>query len=282
MATVGEKYVTFKNGLSGLYDMSEAEAIAGMVFEHVLSFKRVGIALNRELVLDAKKEDAINEIHSELLTGKPIQYILGYTWFYGMKITVNEHVLIPRPETEELVDWVIKDAKGGADQIFLDVCTGSGCIALALKKEFPESLVTAIDFSQDALTVASQNARSAQLAIDFVKMDALDIKLKLFPSCIVSNPPYVLHSEINKMNRRVTEFEPHAALFVPDNDPLLFYRNIAEWAFKHLADNGMLFFEINESQSEEINKLLIHIGFSRVDFRKDMQGKIRMFRAVKS
>lgn len=283
MNTVADVYKHFISRLQDEYGNEEAEQVTILAFEQVLNYKRIDISINRDNTLNANANGALSNILEELCQGRPIQYILGYTWFYGMKLLVNEHVLIPRRETEELVHWVLSDIQSSRilpDSI-LDVCTGSGCIALAIKKEFPLVSVSAIDNSIGALETARQNANGKKLEIDFIRMNALNLFLNLSPSIVVSNPPYVLESEKEHLSTRVREHEPSVALFVPPDDPLIFYRRIGEWAFHQMPDNGKLYFEINEQMSEEISQLLSEIGFTRIDFKKDFQGKIRMFRAIK-
>ncbi len=283
MDTVGDIYKHFISRLNDEYEKEEAEQVTILAFEQVLNYKRIDISINRDKHVSANEKGALSNILEELCLGRPIQYILGYAWFYGLKLLVNEYVLIPRRETEELVHWVVKDIQDSRilPDTILDICTGSGCIALALKKEFPLASVLAIDNSVDALDLAQQNASRKNLKIDFIRMDALNLFLNIKPSIIISNPPYVLESEKKQLSVRVREHEPSGALFVPVDDPLIFYRRIGEWAFHQMPLKGRLYFEINEQMAEKISKLLIEIGFSRIDFKKDFQGKIRMFRAIK-
>jgi release factor glutamine methyltransferase len=201
-----------------------------------------------------------------------------------MKLRVNEHVLIPRPETEELVAAVLNDLKFSSLKapVVLDICTGSGCIALAIKRELSKSNVVAIELSSKALLLAKENADEQKLPVSFIQMDALNITLNIQPDIVVSNPPYIPESEKELLNKRVKDFEPAMALFVPNENPLIFYKSIAQWSIKNLNPGGKLFLEIHETFSEEIYTLLSHTGFDRVDRRKDLQGKFRMFRAIKS
>jgi release factor glutamine methyltransferase len=284
MSTTAEVFENFKTKLLRSYDVNEAEQVTIMVFEHILNYKRIDISLNREKQIERIFENQFQEILKELDSGKPIQYILSYSWFYGMKLMVNENVLIPRRETEELVHWIIHDLEimEKKDLTIFDICTGSGCIALSLKKKYPQCNIIASDISLDALAVAKTNSENENLSVQFLEMDALNMTLKTNPDIVVSNPPYVLSSEKAFMERKVTDFEPSIALFVPDNDPLIFYRKIASWAYTNLVSGGKLYFEINESMGEEINILLTETGFDRVDRRKDLQEKFRMFRAIKS
>ncbi len=284
MSTTAEVFENFKTKLLKSYDVNEAEQVTILVFEHILNYKRIDISLNKEKPIEKKIENQFQEILNQLDSGKPIQYILGYSWFYDMKLIVNENVLIPRRETEELVHWIIRDLEVMTRKDFsiYDICTGSGCIALSLKKKFPQCNIVATDISSAALAVAKANSEMENLPLQFLEMDALNMTIKANPDIIVSNPPYVLSSEKALMERKVTDFEPALALFVPDNDPLIFYRKIASWAYTNLVSGGKLYFEINESMSEEINNLLTETGFNRIDRRKDLQEKFRMFRAIKS
>ena len=284
MTTTAQIFETFKSKLLNIYDVNEAEQITVLAFENVLNYRRIDISLFKDKSIELDKENRFHEILSQLEAGKPIQYILGYSWFYGMKLFVNKNVLIPRRETEELVQWIIQDfAKSEKKDITIyDICTGCGCIALSLKKEFPKSQIFATDVSAEALAVAKKNSVNENLSIQFIQMDALAMTEKANPHIIVSNPPYILSRERKSMDRRVVDFEPALALFVPDDDPLIFYRKISDWAFINLVSGGKLYFEINESMSDKISKLLSESGFSTIDVRKDLQEKFRMFRAIKS
>jgi release factor glutamine methyltransferase len=284
MATTGELYREFKSRLAGIYENNEAEQVTVWAFEDVLNYGRIDISLNKDKSLNKEEEKRLSRILEELISGKPIQYIVGYSWFYGMKLKVNPNVLIPRHETEELTAWIIDDLQYAYDKkpVILDVCTGSGCIALALKKRFPQCRVAAVDISEDALDVARENSKTTNLEIEFSRADALRLDLSIKPDVIVSNPPYVSESEKEGMSKRVKDHEPSLALFVKNEDPLIFYREISGWAIKKLPHGGKLFFEINESKSEEVHDLLSNAGFYRIDLKKDLSGKCRMFRAIKA
>ena len=224
---------------------------------------------------------AIEQIQTQLLQHRPIQYVLGEAWFMGLKFFVNESVLIPRPETEELVSWVIDEHKNkGALQI-LDIGTGSGCIGISLQKNLPSSKVTLLDISEDALGIAAGNAKKLGATVQTQQLDILDesawASLPIY-DVIVSNPPYIKKTEAESMAKHVLDFEPSLALFVEDDDALIFYRKIALLAVRHLASNGVLNFEINEMLGEEVVVLLEELGFS-AQLRKDLQGKNRMVRA---
>jgi release factor glutamine methyltransferase len=214
----------------------------------------------------------------ELLKQKPVQYITGETEFYGYKIEVTPAVLIPRPETEELVKYIEDEGKSNRYGSVLDIGTGSGCIAIVLKKIFRAAKVTGIDISEEALKTAIKNNKNLAAGVDFVKMDILDkSKWSLLGNydLIVSNPPYVTFEDKNQMKKNVLDYEPHTALFVSDDDPLLFYRHIVDFAKSNLNENGVLWFEVNEKFGKEIKNLMIVSGFSEVMILKDIFGKDR-------
>jgi release factor glutamine methyltransferase len=282
MAIVGEFFSELKNKLGQNYELDEAEKVAILLFEDVLNYGRLEIFLNEKRELSKSQQEKLEKLLSELLLGKPVQYVLGYAWFYGMKLLVNENVLIPRQETEELVRWIIGDIKtsGETPKVIIDYCTGSGCIALALKKEFSGAKIIAIDNSFSALNVAKQNAINEELQIEFIEDNALAPGYSFPTEIIVSNPPYVLQSEKNEMHRRVLNYEPSDALFVPDDDALLFYRQIAEWGKKNLLSGGRIYFETNEQMAKEVADLHLQLGYSMPEIKNDLTGKERMFRAV--
>jgi release factor glutamine methyltransferase len=283
MSTVGTIYEDFIAGLREEYDPEEAQNVTALAFGEILGFRRIDISIQRNKPLREEEVSALRRILSELKSSKPIQYILGHTWFCGVLVEVDERVLIPRRETEELVQWLVSDihSSGQLPGSVWDICTGSGCVALAIKKEFPGVPVTAIDSSGAALLVAKGNAGREKLDINFLQLDALKLPAGAHPSLVISNPPYVLPAQAGEMSKRVLDYEPGEALFVPGADPLIFYRRIAAWSFINLPPGGKVYFEINEILHEAVYELLSQTGFSRIDFRKDLQGKIRMFRAVK-
>ena len=217
----------------------------------------------------------IKKIVRDLKKQKPLQYILGETEFYGMKFKMNEHTLIPRPETEELVGWILKEEFSSA----LDIGTGSGCIAITLAKN-TNAKITAIDVSEDALQVAKENARINEVEINFLQQDILETTSLPKVDVIVSNPPYVLESEKQKMKTTVLQYEPHLALFTPDKEPLLFYKKIGNLSAKSLNCGGKLFFEINEQYGAEISEMLSKIGFVDIALKKDINDKDRMIKAI--
>ena len=272
----------YKNELINFYDENESINILKILFEETCNISRTEMIVNPELRIS---ESDILNIHfsvKELKTHKPVQYVTGKTNFYGLEFLVNENVLIPRSETEELVDLIINENKYREDIKILDVGTGSGCIAISLKNKFTDSEVFAIDKSSKALKVAEENARKNFLKINFYKVDILENnKIESFPKfdVIVSNPPYVRELEKKLMQKNVLDFEPEIALFVDDKDPLLFYKAIAEFAKSYLNSNGKLYFEINENFGGEVKKLLLDFGFKNVKLKSDLNEKSRMVSA---
>lgn len=263
--------------LAGLYPQTEIDGFKRIIFESVCGWSFTEQAMKRNettLEIDFEK---IENIILRLKNAEPIQYILGETEFYGLKLKVNPSVLIPRPETEELVDWIVQ-SKLPANCNVLDIGAGSGCIALAIKNQLKKAKVSGLDISENAIETARHNALENRLEVDFFQADILNhsdfIDQKY--DVIVSNPPYIRESEKPLMHSNVLDFEPEKALFVPDADPLLFYRTIAEFARKYLNKNGSLFFEINENLGTETVGLLADFGFSDIEIRKDINGKNRM------
>jgi release factor glutamine methyltransferase len=244
---------------------------------------------NKVPYLTCTQLEDLDAITERLKKNEPVQYVLGEAWFAGMKFKVNKNVLIPRPETEELVDWIVKESQKSNPESFrdksqniIDIGTGSGCIPITLKHQLPEANVSAIDVCSEALFTATENAIKLNTEVDFTLLDFLDEEkwneLHQY-DIIVSNPPYVKQSEINTIHERVKEFEPHLALFVPDNDPILFYKKLSDFSMKHLNAGGKLFVEINEALGEAVSNLFRSAGFLNVDLKKDMQGKDRMVMA---
>jgi release factor glutamine methyltransferase len=286
--TIKDVFAIYRDGLSGLYGNQEIEALTLLVCEEISGLSKGSIKAFPEKEITIEQSAKIQNILVQLKTGQPIQYILGYAEFYNLKFYVNESVLIPRPETEELVEWVIdswQSAVGNWQQPYqlLDIGTGSGGIAISLKKNLQQAQITAIDISTTALETANQNARLNEVEIAFINADILNIKSEIQKSkfkVIISNPPYVTLADKEKMHTNVTDFEPHTALFVPENNPLIFYKAIADFAVGNLANNGLLFFEINESYGPETVQLLIGKGFADVELRKDMSGRNRMVKAT--
>ncbi len=266
-----------------IYDDREAANIADMVMEHVTGQRKIDRIMYKDLPVTAQQQHQLLVITDALLLHTPVQYVLHEAWFAEMKLYVDENVLIPRPETEELVDWIAKEVKSKKSKVkkLVDIGTGSGCIPISLKKQLPELAVSAIDVSEGALNVAIKNAMLQATQVYFLRLDFLDQQtwdqLGKF-DIIVSNPPYIKASEAETMHQNVLEHEPHLALFVPDEDALLFYRKIAEFAKDHLTENGVIFLEINEALGEDVVKLYNNHGY-KTELRKDMQEKDRMLKA---
>jgi len=249
--------------------------------EKLTGFSRTEIIVNKNTLFSKEQHHTIDSFILKLRNFVPIQYILGETEFYGLPFNVNESVLIPRPETEELVDWIQSENDRNANLEMLDIGTGSGCIAISLKHEFKHATVEAFDISEKALETAKTNAELNKLEVTFSKVDILSHpEFETKWDVIVSNPPYVTELEKADMQPNVLNNEPHLALFVPDNDPLLFYRHIALFARKHLKPQGKLYFEINREFGQATMNLLTELGYTEVKLRKDISVNDRMVRAV--
>jgi len=272
----------FHMKLDALYNTNEVDS-----FFWILAEEKVGVKK-----LDFMKDPDIRFNESELLDFirysrrlakfEPVQYITGVEDFMGMKLKVTPDVLIPRPETEELVDWVSKLANKEAPLEIIDIGTGSGCIAIGVKNKLPNAFVKGVDISREAISVAKENAENNNLKVDFMMMDALNLPWERDKyDIVISNPPYVLDSEKEQMSKNVLDFEPHTALFVDDEDPLLFYEAIGSWAIESLKKEGQLYFEINEKYVDKTVRLLEELGFSNVKSKDDIFDKPRMIRAVK-
>jgi release factor glutamine methyltransferase len=269
-----------KKQLEGQFESVELNPILSILIEHITGWDQVHQVLHKDNAISEAQSLDFETAATELLAGRPIQYITGKAWFMGDAYTVSEQVLIPRPETEELVDWVIEYAaiKGKALRI-LDIGTGSGCIAIALKKALPEATVTAIDISTSAIKIAEANATTLKAEIEFITLDILNTAfLPGQYDVIISNPPYIPMQEMKNMELQVTDHEPNIALFVPDEDPLVFYKAIARLAKLHLSSNGQLFFEIHYDQGDAMIELLDEMHF-HAELRTDLFGKDRMIRA---
>lgn len=276
---------TFFHELSAIYDAQEIESFFYLILESFHRKKRIDLALEPEMEMDALQLLRWESALAELKKQKPIQYILGETEFYGLPFLVNENVLIPRPETEELIALILAEGKGKREKgkvRILDIGTGSGCIPIALKKNLPEAEVYAIDISEKALATAMKNAELNQVDVYFRLQDILATEdLESSFDIIVSNPPYVRHLEKAEIKPNVLEHEPHLALFVADNDALLFYRKITALAQKHLTPKGKLYFEINQYLGKETVALVESFGFTEVRLHQDIYGNDRMVSAVK-
>ena len=268
----------FFTELQTIQEDSEIESFFFILTEFLHNLKRIDVSLHPDFEVSESDLEKWNTIISELKNEKPIQYITGEAWFYGLRFEVNENTLIPRPETEELVEWIVDGLKiKGKGQRVLDIGTGSGCIPIALKKEIPSAQVSAIDVSEKALEMARKNAINNDVEINFTHQNILETEsLDEKYDVIVSNPPYVRNLEKQEIKKNVLDFEPHLALFVDDYDALLFYRKIAQLALKSLSPNGKLFFEINQYLGEETLELLTKLGFKNIELRKDFVGNDRM------
>ena len=267
----------FIKQLNGIVQEREIISLAYISIDFLLGYNRSDCIIHSDKDITSEVSDKIKQIIADLKTNKPIQHIIGETEFYELKFKVNEHTLIPRPETEELVKWILQHEFTSA----LDIGTGSGCIAIALRKN-KSAEISAIDVSESALLVAKENAKINEVEINFLLQDILKTTVLPKVDVIVSNPPYVLDKEKETMLDNVLNNEPNLALFVPNNNPLLFYKKIAELAFTSLSKNGLLFFEINERFGMETVAMLNAIGFVDIELKKDINDKDRMIKAKKN
>lgn len=278
---------TFQNELNDDFDGREINQFLYMLFDAWKGWNRAQVQLNQEEVLSNEEVTRFHLALAKLKEHQPIQYIISRIYFHGLELVVTPDVLIPRPETEELVDKIIKENANKKNEEFsvLDIGTGSGCIALSLKKNFPVSFISAMDSSPKALIVARDNADRNGCHIQFYHYDIFHKQgWSVFPvyNMITSNPPYVMESEKTMMHKNVLDYEPNDALFVPDNDPLVYYKIIADFAFLHLSRPGFLYLEINERFGHEVKALLLAKGFDKVEVNKDINGKDRFIRAEKN
>lgn len=269
--------------LSGLYPSEEIQSFFNILSEEYLKLSRIEIALNPDKEVSNEDLEKFQKALVRLKNQEPIQYIVGETEFFSLLFKVNKHTLIPRPETEELVDWILSENKSPTHYTLpnniLDIGTGSGCIAISLAKNLSDFEVSALDISEEALKVALQNAEFNEVEVNFFQTDILEIeKLPKQYDIIVSNPPYVRELEKKEMQQNVVKYEPDSALYVKDEDPLLFYRAILKLAITHLNPNGKLFFEINEYLANELTRLLKDEGFQNIEVKKDIFGKDRMLK----
>jgi release factor glutamine methyltransferase len=288
-----------KQQLISVYETSEAANIADLVLEKITGFKRSDRRTRQDEPLATEQIHQLTQIEQRLQQHEPVQYILGEAYFFGLKLYVDKNVLVPRPETEELVEWVIQDVKESGKEVFerrpneadettklkiLDVGTGSGCIALALKAAMPKAEVWACDTSDEALTVARRNGADLDIRVDFVGLNFLDdAQTRQLPTVdiIVSNPPYIPVKDKDTMRPNVVAHEPHTALFVPNNNALIFYEALAQFGHKRLYDNGAIYAEIYEDLGKAVVDLFEQHGYKNVQLKKDMQGKDRMVKAEK-
>jgi release factor glutamine methyltransferase len=278
-----QAYQLLQSSLIKLYDENEATVITNWVIESITGYTKLERIVNKKILLTAVEKEKVHAHLSALMQNKPIQYVLQESWFAGMKFYVNENVLIPRPETEELVDWIAKDFNDRKEELlsFMDIGTGSGCIAISLKKKIPDFTFSAVDISNAALNIAQKNAADLNTIIQFLQFNFLDEnnwqQLNNI-DCIISNPPYVRYSEKVDMKNNVLSYEPHLALFVSDEDPLIFYKKIAEFGLQKLNHNGCIYVEMNENLYKETEQLFRGKNYT-TELRKDLQGKYRMLKA---
>lgn len=281
--TYAELKLLWRYQLDKLYDQDECDNLFYLSCYQLNQWGRSRVLFEKDNVLSTDDEKKFSEILHELVLCKPIQYIFGETEFYQLKFKLSPHVLIPRPETEELVDWIVKDYMGKRNIQFLDIGTGSGCIAVSLAKNMIHPQAYAMDISEDALLVASDNAELLHTQVNFMCGDILlmaNAQLDEGFDVIVSNPPYIPIAESAAMKKHVTQFEPHTALFVPDENPLIFYHTISDFALLNLQPNGALYFETHENFCEEVSTMLVQKGFSDVIIKKDLHNKTRFVKAI--
>jgi release factor glutamine methyltransferase len=270
-----------KYELKEFYPMNEIDSFVYLIFDQLFNYSRTKLLISNDIEISEESYQMILQIIYELKSYKPIQYILGNTEFYNLPYYVTSDVLIPRPETEELVDWIIQENKNSSLKI-LDIGTGSGCIAISLAKNIHGSLVFASDISNDALILTRKNSKLNNTDIQILHLDILkqDILLKERFDIIVSNPPYITEKEKSLMHKNVLDFEPELALFVSNENPLIFYQAIINFSLNHLNPGGKIYFEINEAFGKETSVLLEENSFHNIDLKKDINGKDRMLRGI--
>ncbi len=282
--TVANIIARIKFNLLNQYPESEIQNFIYLIFEYLLNYTKIDIHLNSNLVISEKIAEEINEIVNELKKNKPIQYIFKKTEFYGLPFRLTPDTMIPRQETEELVDWIIKDNKENKFKI-LDIGTGCGCISVVLARNLTSCSVEALDISRKAINLAKANARINNAPVRFFRYDILNYgtrKLKRTYDIIVSNPPYIRESEKSTLPGNVLYYEPHKALFVPDNDPLIFYRAIAKFGLQNLNNKGILYLEINEALAKQVAEELEKSNYEKIIVGRDINGKDRMVKAYKA
>lgn len=281
MITVEQYFRTIVARLTASLGVGEGDAAARIIFEDVAGYDRKYLFMNGGRDITEYMQGKIDEVVSKVEKGEPVQYAVGRALFMGNSYEVSPAVLIPRPETAELVDLITKEYEGKSDLSVLDVGTGSGCIALSLARALPFSHVTGLDISEKAIEVAQRNAIKLKTKVDFKGCDILKAEaISNTYDIIVSNPPYICRSESTEMDRRVLDYEPDNALFVPDDDPLLFYKNIAQYATQALLAGGTLWFEINSRFPDEMRTMLTDAGFVEIDVIRDYRGLYRFTRAT--
>ena len=277
MKTIAHK---IHEGLVNVYSDGEIKALTRIIATELLGVSQMAFYLKDDIILTTEQEALLGNAIERLQKREPIQHILGYSDFCGLRFKVTPATLIPRPETSELVEWIASEATG--NESILDIGTGSGCIAVSLASKMPQSTVTAWDISNDALAVATENSKANNCNVEFKHVDILEYQPtgEQF-NIIVSNPPYIKEVEKAEMEANVLDWEPHTALFIPDNDPLLFYRAIAEKGLFMLTPGGKLYFEINRAHGKETMEMLAALGYTNIELRKDFADNDRMIRAVK-
>ena len=262
------------------YGADEAAQFFYMLAEESLQLSKIEVALESNFIVSKEQHTYFTEAQKRLQQSEPIQHIIGKAYFYANDFLVNEHTLIPRPETEELIEWIVNDTKS-EDISVLDIGTGSGCIAISLAKQLKKTQVSAMDVSAEALKVANTNALKLKTEVRFIEQNVLELdKLDQAYDIVVSNPPYVRESEKELMKANVLDFEPDTALFVSNADPLIFYRKIAQLFLANAKKTSRLYFEINEYLSKELTELLYTLGFTSIEVKKDFRGKDRMLKAT--
>lgn len=281
MNKIKQYKIHFIKVLSPLYEQPEIESFFFLILNHTKNASRIDLALNPDMTFSEEELKKVNYYLEELKKFRPIQYLLGVTDFFGLEFFVNDHTLIPRPETEELVNWVLENNQAKSHLKILDIGTGSGCIAVSLSKNINAEII-AFDISEKALKIAHKNADHNRTFVHFIEFDILnDVWEGQKFDIIVSNPPYVRECEKEYIKPNVLEYEPKLALFVPDQNPLLFYNKIADFALKHLSQNGQLYFEINQYLAKELMEMLREKGFQKIILKKDIYDKDRMIWASK-
>ena len=281
MQTVLEIKKEIKESLSSTFSKEEIKSLIYIIFEYVLRYGKIDTEVKKDVKIEDSDYKKILSIIERLSNNEPIQYIIGETVFYDLTFRVNKSTLIPRPETEELVHLIINEQKN-KDIHILDIGTGSGCIAISLAKNLVSALVSALDISHNAISTAKTNALNNNVNVNFFIQDIFKVEnLCNKYDVIVSNPPYIRNSEKVLMQKNVLDFEPHSALFVDDEDPLIFYRTISIFAKKHLNKNGILYFEINEALGKEMREMLSALNFNKIEIIKDLFDKDRIVKAIK-
>lgn len=280
--TINEAFFKTKSSMSKIYDDSEAKAIANLLLENITGWSKLQRLMNKDQLLSPNQFQILNNSIVRLTKGEPLQYVLGEQYFMGLYFTVNSSVLIPRPETEELVQWIIDDNQSRQTCSIIDIGTGSGCIPISLKNKMKSTFITAVDLSVDAIKLAIHNALKNQVLIDFLELDFLVeknwLQLRKY-DVIVSNPPYIPWSERAMIHQNVRDYEPAMALFVADDDPLIFYKKLVAFGKQHLNELGSIYCEIHQDFSEASKAVFLENGYKQVEIKKDIFGNPRMIKA---